>query len=129
MSVYVDLNHFNQRFNPPPLLCSVYPEFLNHTPANLEENERLLKMLVDFTDFLQVCIIETFSAVVSCYSSTLTFFVCHCYKTCKSSGKQGFVYLHNPVCDKQMAVIISFVCIVCMVSVYAFITDLYVLEI
>lgn len=28
-------------------------EFLNHASVNVEENERLLKMLVDFTDFLQ----------------------------------------------------------------------------
>jgi hypothetical protein len=32
-------------------------EFLTHSPASLEDNERLLKLLVDFTDFLQVGVI------------------------------------------------------------------------
>nr|KAG5701401.1 hypothetical protein BaRGS_032733 [Batillaria attramentaria] len=37
-------------------------EFLNHSSVNVEENERLLRMLVDFTDFLQegVPVVDSF---------------------------------------------------------------------
>lgn len=31
-----------------------YLEFLNNAPLRMEDNEMLLKKLVDFTDFLQV---------------------------------------------------------------------------